>query len=76
MKVVRVLWTLRLVKNNMVKEKNKVLSPVERLVSSLESRIKTYNKNKEALTEEYSQKIAVQDQKISDAKLQLNALKK
>lgn len=52
------------------------MSPVERLVSSLESRIRTYTKNKEVLTSDYKAKIAVQDQKISDCKLQLNALQK
>ena len=52
------------------------MTAVERLVSSLESRIKTYNKNKATLTTEYEEKIATQNRKIADAQLQLKALQK
>jgi hypothetical protein len=56
--------------------KKKAMTAVERLVSSLESRIKTYNKNKATLTTEYEEKIATQNRKIADAQLQLKALQK
>lgn len=52
------------------------LSPVERLIHSMESRLKTYEKNKEAIHEDYLAKTAVQDRKIADIRLQINALKK
>lgn len=49
---------------------------VDRLVQSLESRIKTYQKNKALLQREYGEKCAVQNRKIADAQLQLKALKR
>lgn len=51
-------------------------NPVERLIHSLESRIKTHTANKSKLTKEYGEKCAVQNQKIADCQLQLKALKK
>ena len=49
---------------------------VERLVASLEKRIATHTKNKQALAKEYGEKCAVQNRKIADAQLQLRALKR
>ena len=57
-------------------KKEKPLSPVERLVQSLESRIQTYTKNKTRLEEEYKNAIDKQNQKITDCQLQLKALKR
>lgn len=51
-------------------------NPVERLIHSLESRIKTHQKNKTVLTKEYQEKCSVQNRKIADCELQLKALKK
>ncbi len=51
-------------------------NPVERLIQSLESRIKTHTKNKELALKEYLEKRDVQNRKIADCQLQLKALKK
>ncbi len=60
----------------MAKKDEKNLSPVERLIHSLESRIGTYQKNKARLTGEYKIAVAIQDRKIADCKLQVSALTK
>lgn len=59
-----------------MKTEKKTLTAVERLVSSLESRIKTYTKNKTEIVKKYREDIGVQNRKIADAQLQLRALKK
>ncbi len=58
------------------KKEQKTMTAVERLVSSLESRIKTYEKNKRDLTATYREAVGVQNRKIADCKLQLKALKR
>lgn len=50
-------------------------TPLERLIESLEKRLKTHIKTKQALAKEYGEKCAIQNRKIIDCQIQLKALK-
>ncbi len=55
---------------------NKIpLNAVDRLVQSLERRIENYKKNKLRIIKENSDLISIENRKISDAELQLKALR-
>lgn len=54
----------------------KAMNSVERLIHSLESRVKTYKKNMEGISSEYRARIRKEKGKMQDALLQLRALKK
>lgn len=53
----------------------KPLNAVDRLIHSLEFRIETYKKNKASIAKDKNELITKENRKISDATLQLEALK-